>query len=312
MRFADFRKSFWKNGSSRGSRDFSIAFLRSLQFHRIPIVIRRCLHNRIAGHSAEIAYNAIFSMFPAILTLLTAIGTLNLPESQLLEITHNFNGVIPEEAIALVRIVVDGLRGTSSQRLFSLSFGLAIVISSNVMGSIMSALDQINHIPKRRRRPFWKSKLVAIALSVGTLVLFVGSIATLFIGDLGVELIQHRSHLLAPIVVWVWQILSLPLSSIIFMLTLAFIYRYGPSRWRKGSPILPGVLVATGLWSIVSGGFRFYVINFGNYNQVYGAIGAVIILLLWLYVSAFVLLIGAQVNNVLEDNNSKKQMRFST
>ncbi len=278
------------------------AFLRSLQFQRLPIVVRRCIHHRIVGLSAEIAYNAIFSIFPAILTLLTAIGSLNLPQGQLLEITQNINGVVPEEAIALVRIVIDGLRGTSSQELFSLSFGLAIWISSSVMGSIMSALDQIYHIPKRRHRPFWKAKLVAIALSLGTLLLLIVAIITMFIGDLGVELLKHRINLFAPMIVWIWQMLSLPLSLVIIMATLGFIYRYGLSRWRRGAPILPGVLVATGLWAIVSGGFRLYVINFGNYNQVYGAIGALMILLLWLYVSAFAMLIGAQVNNVLEDS----------
>jgi membrane protein len=278
------------------------AFLKSLQFQRVPIVVRRCMHHRIAGLSAEIAYNAIFSIFPAILTLLTAIGSLNLPEGQLLELTQNIDGVVPEEAIALVRIVIDGLRGTSNQQLFSLSFALALWISSSVMGSIMSALDQIYHIPKRRHRPFWKAKLIAIGLSLGTLLLLLTAIVTMFIGDLGVELLKHRSQWLAPMAVWIWQTLSLPLSLSIVMATLGFIYRYGPSRWQSGAPILPGVLVAAGLWAIVSGVFRFYVINFGNYNQVYGAIGALMILLLWLYVSAFAMLIGAQVNNVLEDS----------
>ena len=275
-------------------------FIRSLQFKRIPIVIRRCIHNRIVGLSAEIAYNAIFSLFPAILTLLTAIGALNLPENQLREIMQDFNGVIPEEAIALVRIVIDELRGTSNQGLFSLSFGLAIWISSSVMGSIMGALDQIHRVPKRRHRPFWQAKLVAIALSLGTLVLLLGAIVTVFVGDLSVQLVARRSDLFAPMIIRIWQLLSRPLSLAIVMATLGFIYRYGPSR--RNAPILPGALVATGLWAIVSGGFRFYVINFGNYNQVYGAVGAVMILLLWLYVSAFAMLIGAQVNNVLADS----------
>ena len=275
-------------------------FIRSLQFQRIAIVIRRGMNNRIAGLSAEIAYNAIFSLFPAILTLLTAIGTLNLPQGQFREIIQNFNGVIPEEAMTLVRIVIDELRGTSNQGLFSLSFVLAIWISSSVMSSIMSALDQIHRIPKRRYRPFWQAKLVAIALSLGTLVLLLGAIVTVFVGDLSVQLVAGQSDLLAPTILRIWQLLSRPLSLAIVMATLCFIYRYGPSR--KNAPILPGALVATGLWAIVSGGFRFYVINFGNYNQVYGAVGAVMILLLWLYVSAFAMLIGAQVNNVLADS----------
>ena len=134
-------------------------------------------------------------MFPAILTLLTAIGALNLPENQLREIMRDFNGVIPEEAIALVRIVIDELRGTSNQGLFSLSFGLAIWISSSVMGSIMGALDQIHRVPKRRHRPFWHAKLVAIALSLGTLILLLGAVVTVFVGDLSVQLVARRSDL---------------------------------------------------------------------------------------------------------------------
>lgn len=275
-------------------------FFRLLQFKRIAIVIRHAMNNRIAGLSAEIAYNAIFSLFPAILTLLTAIGTLNLPKDQFREIIQNVNGVVPEEAITLVRIVIDELRGTSNQGLFSLSFVLAIWISSSVMSSIMSALDQIHRIPKRRYRPFWQAKLVAIALSLGTLVLLLGAIVTVFVGDLSVQLVAGGSGLFAPMILLIWQLLSRPLSLAIIMATLCFIYRYGPSR--KNAPILPGALVATGLWAVVSSGFRFYVINFGNYNQVYGAVGAVMILLLWLYLSAFAMLIGAQVNNVLGDS----------
>jgi membrane protein len=275
-------------------------FFRLLQFKRIAIVIRRSMDNRITGLSAEIAYNAIFSLFPAILTLLTAIGTLNLPKDQFREIIQNFNGVVPEEAITLVRIVIDELRGTSNQGLFSLSFVLAIWISSSVMSSIMSALDQIHRIPKRRYRPFWKAKLVAIALSLGTLVLLLGAIVTVFVGDLSVQLVAGGSGLFAPMILLIWQLLSRPLSLAIIMATLCFIYRYGPSR--KNTPIVPGALVSTGLWAVVSSGFRFYVINFGNYNQVYGAVGAVMILLLWLYLSAFAMLIGAQVNNVLADS----------
>lgn len=272
-------------------------FVRSFQFKCITSVIARSMHNRITGLSAEIAYNAIFSLFPAILTLLVAIGALNLPQDQLREITQNFKGVIPEEALTPVRIVIDKLRGTSNQGLFSLSFALAIWVSSNVMGSIMGALDQIHRIPKHCYRPFWQAKLVAIALSLGTLVLLLGAIVTVLVGDLSVQLVAGRSDLLAPMILRIWQLVSRPLSLVIVMATLGFIYRYGPSQ--KNSPILPGVLVATGLWAIVSGGFQFYVVNFGNYNQVYGAVGAVMVLLLWLYVTAFAMLIGAQVNNVL-------------
>ena len=284
-------------------------WVRSLHYNRVVLVIRRGLQHRLPGLSAEIAYNAIFSLFPAILTLLTAIGLLNLPETQLRDVLREFDGVIPIEATALVKIVIDELRGSSSQGLFSVSFAAAIWISSSVMGSIMSALDQIHGISRCQLRPFWKAKLVAIGLSVGTMVLLIGALVTVFVGEMSINLIAKSIAsrqdtvglpLFATTVLWIWQMLSLPIALTIVGISLKFIYRYGPSRWQRGTPLTPGVLVATGLWAIVSGGLRFYISTFGNYNQAYGAVGAVIILLLWLYLSAFVMLIGAEVNSVLE------------
>ena len=286
-------------------------WIRSLHYDRVILVIRHSLQNRLSGLSAEIAYNAIFSLFPAILALLTAIGLLNLPETQLRDVLREFDGVIPIEATALVKIVIDELRGSSSQGLFSVSFAAAIWISSSVMGSIMSALDQIHGISRRQLRPFWKAKLVAIGLSVGTMVLLIGALVTVFMGEMGINLIARTIAsrqdtvglpLFATTLLWIWQMLSLPIALTIVGISLKFIYRYGPSRWQRGTPLTPGVLVATGLWAIVSGGLRFYVSTFGNYNQAYGAVGAVIILLLWLYLSAFAMLIGAEVNAVLESH----------
>ena len=286
-------------------------WVRSLHYDRVVLVIRRGLQHRLPGLSAEIAYNAIFSLFPAILALLTAIGLLNLPETQLRDVLREFDGVIPIEATALVKIVIDELRGSSSQGLFSVSFAAAIWISSSVMGSIMSALDQIHGISRRQLRPFWKAKLVAIGLSVGTMVLLIGALVTVFVGEMSINLIAKTIAsrqdtvglpLFATTLLWIWQMLSLPIALTIVGISLKFIYRYGPSHWQRGTPLAPGVLVATGLWAMVSGGLRFYVSTFGNYNQAYGAVGAVIILLLWLYLSAFTMLIGAEVNAVLESH----------
>lgn len=297
-----------RSPSRRNSRLISlIQWLRSWHFNRLGIVVRRSLHHRLAGLSAEIAYNAIFSIFPAILTLLAAIGLLNLPGSDLREVLRDLHGVIPGEATALIQIVIDELRRSASQQLFSLSFVGAIWISSSVMGSIMSALDQIHRIPKRQHRPFWKAKLVAIGLSLGTMLLLMVALVTVFVGELGIHLMATHSQRLAPTLFWIWQTLSLPTALAIVGASLGFIYRYGPSRWQKHDPLIPGVLVATGLWAILSGGFRFYVIFFNSYNQAYGAIGAVIILLLWLYLSALAMLIGAEVNVVLGDQCRKNR-----
>ncbi|NEP46242.1 MAG: YihY/virulence factor BrkB family protein, partial [Okeania sp. SIO2H7] len=93
-----------------------------------------------------------------------------------------------------------------------------------------------------------------------------------------------------------WNQLRWPITLGIVSLAFAFIYRYGPSKSRKGIPIIPGAVLAALMWAIISNGFRIYVLHFGNYNKTYGALGTFIILLLWLYLSSLVVLIGAQLN----------------
>ena len=103
------------------------------------------------------------------------------------------------------------------------------------------------------------------------------------------------------------QLLSWPLALVIVTTTVAFIYRFGPSRWPPGKPILPGAVLAAVSWVIVSGLFRHYVAHFSNYNKIYGAVGAVIILQLWLYISSLVLLLGDQLNFTVGEEMQQTQ-----
>ncbi len=110
---------------------------------------------------------------------------------------------------------------------------------------------------------------------------------------------------------YIWQLLRWPLALSIVALAFSFVYRYGPSVWNPGTPMMPGAVLAAVFWAILSGLFRLYVANFGNYNKVYGAVGAVIVLMLWLSMSAFVLLVGDQLNvTVGEDMHSRKKSNF--
>jgi membrane protein len=117
---------------------------------------------------------------------------------------------------------------------------------------------------------------------------------------------------------YIWKLLRWPLALGIVATAFSFIYRYGTSVWKSGTPIIPGAMIAAVFWAILSALFRQYVANFGNYNKVYGAVGTVIVLMLWLWMSAAVLLIGDQLNvTVGEDirsklpKNSAKDVNFS-
>lgn len=270
-------------------------FFRHLNLKTLKKAFLAAMKRRLMGLSAEMAYNAMLALFPAILAVLTAIGLFqDSLQDTFRNLVNQLSEVAPDQALQLLRDFAREIGRTKSGSLFSLSFILAIWASSGALSAAMNALDQIHRIPTEQARPFWKAKLISLGLTLGSIVLLLTASFLVFISGWLVELVAQHSGVI--IVSTIWRLLSWPLALGIVATAFAFIYRFGPSRRNKGTPIMPGAMLAAISWAILSALFRLYVENFGNYNKVYGAVGAVIILLLWLYMSSLVLLLGAQLN----------------
>ncbi|MBP0000279.1 MAG: YihY/virulence factor BrkB family protein [Cyanobacteria bacterium SID2] len=251
---------------------------------------------RLFGLSSEIAFNAMLAVFPAIVAALSVLGRV-FPERAAFDlIADNLKSLPPDDVQALLDRFVEQLHLPTSGRILSLSFVAALWMASAAVGSTMNALDRIHHIPHQRVRPFWKAKLVSLGLTLGSIVLLTvasflaivsDSIVKLAVGYMG----EYESSVLSA-----WHWLSWPLALMMVSIAFAFLYRYGPSRWKHRTPVLPGATIAALLWAAVSNLFRLYVAHFGRYNVYYGALGTAIVLLLWLKLSALAMLIGAQIN----------------
>jgi membrane protein len=281
-----------------------VRFFQHLNWATLKTIFQQAGQRRLMGLSAEMAYNAMLALFPAILAVLTAIGLFQSPKSAFEGIAAKLSEVAPQEVLFLIEGFVQEISLSHNQGLFSISFIAAIWASSGALSAAMTALDQIHEIPQAQVRPFWKAKLVSLALTIGTIVLLITASFVVFISDLIVQLLVRESGLWE--VLSFWRLLSWPLALGIVSIASGFVYRYGPSRWVPGTPIMPGAILAAVLWAIVSAGFRLYVANFGNYNRAYGAVGAVIVLMLWLYVTSLVLLIGDQLNVTVGDTMRHK------
>lgn len=285
-------------------------FFRYLNVATLREVLIRSAHQRLPGLAAEIAFNATLAMFPAIVALLTAIGMLGSSQQAFDQLINQLGRVAPEEVLGLIQGFIQEISRSSSQSLFSISFIASLWIASGAISAAMNALDEIHQIPIAQRRAFWKSKLVSLALTIGTLMLMLIASITLLISDWIVQLVASQSdqlvetiakrpNIMEPQLLRLWQRLSLPLALGLVALAFGFIYRFGISRWKKGTPILSGAVLSTVFWALLSSLFRLYVRNFGSYNRIYGALGAVMILLVWLQLGALVMLIGAQLNAVV-------------
>ena len=294
-------------------------FCRCLTWGTLKEVAAKAGEQRLPGLSAEMAYNSMLALFPGLLAILSAIALFEPLQSTLYQIARLLGEVIPDDVRKLIGGLIKEILLTRSKGLFSVSFLGAIWAFSGVMSAAMAALDRIHDIPSDRTRPFWKAKLISLALSIGTIVLLILASGVVFVSDLIVQAIARQSCLLESVancnlknvqncllladncplesqLLGVWRLWRWPISLGIISLAFAFVYRYGPSRRQPDIPILSGAVFAAILWALFSALFRFYVLHLGNYTWTYGTIGTFIVLLLWLDLSSLVMLIGAQLN----------------
>jgi membrane protein len=241
--------------------------------------------------------------FPAILAVLTAIGLFEPLQTTFVSLIGRLSEVAPSEVSYLIQGFAREISESRNKELFSLSFAIALWASSGALSAAMTALDQIHQVPLKRRRPFWKARIIAIGLTVGMILLLMIASALVFISEWLVDYVIKKSDsldqsgILERVTLQIWGLLlAWPLPLGIMSSAFAFVYRFGPSRWISDKPILPGAVLAAVLWAVLSNLFRLYVSNFGDYNRAYGAVGAVIVLMLWLYLSSLVLLLGDQLN----------------
>lgn len=294
-------------------------FCRCLTWRTLREVCVKAGEQRLPGLSAEMAYNSMLALFPGLLTVLSAIALFEPLQSTLYQIAGLLGEVIPDDVRNLIRTSLKEILLYRNQQLFSLSFVAALWAFSGVMSAAMAALDRIHEIPIDRTRSFLKAKLIALALSIGTIILLIIASGAVFVSDLIVQAIARQSCLLESVancnlkefkscllpatscpleseLLAIWWLWRWPSSLGIVSVAFAFVYRYGPSRHQRDIPIFSGAVFAAILWALISALFRFYVLHLGNYSWTYGTIGTFIVLLLWLYLCSLVMLIGAQLN----------------
>jgi len=278
------------------------AFLRlsAYALKTIRRMARSAGEKRLTGLAAEIAFNATLALFPTIIALLAAIDLVAAPSRPALrQMAVRLAEVAPVDVVLLVRNFVENDYSVSSPRLISLGFVIAVWISSNAMATSMVALDQIQQTPFAQRRPFWKNRSVAIVLTLVTLFLYIIASLIGFASEFLIRYLALRVERMGTVLLALWWILAWPIALGLVASAFALVYRFGPSRCQRSTPIAPGALLAALSWAGISYLFRTYVLHFGSYRQVYGALGTAIVLMLWLYLSALVMLLGNQFNVTL-------------
>jgi len=256
---------------------------------------KEVLDDNCFGLSAQLAYYFFLSVFPALLVVVALTSVF--PRNLLDRILAWFGSFTPPDVLQIVDTQIHLIMASGHRGL--LTFGVlgALWSSSSAMSATIDTLNRAYGI--REARPWWKVQALAIVLTI-VMSLFVLIAFTLVVAgpEIAEKLASH--HGLGPAFEWAWKILQWPVILLLISEGFAFVYYLAPDAEQRLPWILPGAHLATGLWLLISLGFRFYVTHFGQYNKMYGAIGGVIVMLLWFYLSGLVLLFGAEFNSEIE------------
>jgi membrane protein len=258
--------------------------------------IQQTLNDNCFGMAAQLAYYFLFALFPTLLFLVALASFFpveNLIEEMVVWIGH----VTPPD---IMKIITDQLRDISESRDTGLlTFGLiaALWTMSTAQTAIIGTLNQAYDISESR--PFWKVRLIAIVLTITMAVFLLFSFAMLIVGPGTFYALADRVGF-GWQAAYVWSVLRWPVAFALVVTAVGLIYYAAPDAEQDWVWITPGSLLASTLWVLASFGFRYYVANFGNFNETYGAIGGVMVLMMWLYITAFVILVGAELNSEIE------------
>jgi membrane protein len=275
-----------------------------LAHFRAPIPPREIIQRTIAeigddhcvGLAAQLAFYFFLALFPALLFLVALIAYLPL-ENALTELIAALGVVAPGEALALLQRQLDEIMRDGHGGLLTLGIVGALWSSSAAMVAIIDALNHAYDITEWRS--WWRRRLVAILLTIALALFIVASLTLILAGPEVVSWAAARFGL-ADEFVLAWSLVRWPLIILFVMLGVDLVYYFAPNTKARWVWLTPGSALATALWIASSFAFKFYVANFGNFNATYGAIGGVVVILLWFYVSGFAILIGAELNGVIE------------
>jgi membrane protein len=249
-------------------------------------------HDQVPLMSAGVAFFSFLSLFPAMLAAVMVYGLVADPQD-VVDQAESFTAALPVEAASLVTNQMEVIAASPERSLgygLALALALALWTASSAISNLITAVNHAYDEPETRN--FVRRRLLALGFTLGAVIFVAVAVALIavlptilddLVGDGAVRLLLEVTR-------WLGLLLAV-------LSALTILYRYAPDREAQEVRWTSiGTTIATTVWMLASVGFAVYVDNFGNYGETYGALSGVVVLLLWLWITAFVVLLGAEIN----------------
>lgn len=255
--------------------------------------------DNLLGRAAELAFNFVLALFPMLIFLVSMLGLFASRGTTLRgQLVSYFSSVLPPDAATLITKTLNEVMHNASNGKITFGIVLTLWFASGGMSSIISGLNGVYEV--REMRSWFKVRGISVVLTIAISALVILALFAILSGNFLAQAIG--SHLnMGDTAVLLWRVAEVIVAVVFVTVSFSLIYYYGPDveeqHWYW---ITPGSIVGVLLWIAASFGFRVYLHFFNNYGKTYGSLGAVMILLMWLYVTGFAFLFGGEINARIE------------
>ncbi|MFC3885383.1 YihY/virulence factor BrkB family protein [Bacillus songklensis] len=260
-------------------------------------LVWRFQRDEISRLAAELAYYFLLSLFPFLIFLITLIGFFPLEQKDVLNLISEF---APKQTMKMIETNVNTIIGSHNEGL--LSFGIIATIwsASNGINAIVRAFNRAYEVEESRS--FIVARGMAVMLTTAMIFVIITALLLPVFGKM-IGLYLFSTFGLSVTFLAIWSASRWIVSAIILFIVFTGLYYFAPNKHLKLKEVVRGSAFATFGWMIASLAFSYYVGNFGNYTATYGSLGGIIILMVWLYISGMIIVIGGEINAIYYQKN---------
>lgn len=248
----------------------------------------------LVNKASSLAYTFMLAIFPGIIFLFTLIPFIPKRigfQDQLMVLLQL---ILPAQAYKAFEATLSEIIKIQNGKLLSFGIILSVFFATNGMHSLMNAFNKSSLVVETRT--WLKQRLIALILTFVLAISLIITIGAMTLGEIALNYINKGLHIKGHFIVYIIEISRWALLGILYFVTISILYRYGPANTKKWRFFSPGSWLATILAFLTIWGFSFYINHFGSYNKVYGSIGTLIVIMIWLYLNSLILLIGFELN----------------
>jgi membrane protein len=256
--------------------------------------------DHVMAFAGNLTYKGLFAIFPFFTFLLSLLGIFNATDL-VNTMIDNLSGVAPQTATEFIEGQLLSITESQAESAFTFGAIISILLALwGVSGAFRSVMEAMNVMyAVEEDRPFWKVYGLSIFMSLATVVLLLGALVLVVFGEsIGVTVADLVG--LGSVFATLWSIVQWPIVACVVLFAFSLIYYFAPAAKQRFRWISPGSLLAFVFWLIFSLLFSLYASTLGTYNDTYGSLAGVIILMLYVYYSALIMLVGAEMNQVIE------------